>query len=187
MPDLLRRLALLAALVVALPASLDAQVRRGRQNAPPPEPWAPAVVGAQVGYDQTSRAELLGAHAFLPVLRSGVVQLHPVAEITFLNGGKDYKYLVDLVWMSGGRNGGVFLGGGIGRMASLIDSTPASPGRNTFTSYDIALGAVSQVAAARTALEVRWLFPQDVVADFRPVTFTLGVGFPLWGRSGRDG
>ena len=178
--ELLRPLLLMALIAVSAPAGLDAQVRRGRASQAAPGAWAPISVGVHAGYDDASRAELAGARAFLPLIRSGRLQAIPGADVVFLSGARDYQYSADLVYVTGGAGGGLYAGGGIGWRDSVVDGTPADP-RNTFFTYNVVVGLQSgMVGPFQTQLQIRWIFLQDVVADFRPVSFTLGISFPLW-------
>lgn len=182
MIDRYRSLILVCALLGLLaPAPLEAQFRRGRAVQGTLEGWAPIAVGAHAGYDDRSRGELVGVYATIPVIRSGRLELMPSYDLTFLSGAKDHQYGIEAIFVSSGRAGGLFLGGGIGFRDSVVDGTPADP-RSTFFGYSIVAGFKSPVGgSAVTKLQLRWIFLQETVADFRPVPITLGIGLPLWG------
>lgn len=169
-----------AALVAALlPSAVDGQFRRGRAQEDVAA-WAPFVAGIKAGYDQNANGEVLGAMMRLPVLRSGILELMPSADVTFLNGAKEYQYGVDLVWVSGGGAGGPFAGVGLGYRHSVIATTPGDPTQRLLA-YSLAAGVRTGFGGPfQLQLELRWIFPEDVT--FRPTPITLGIGFPLTGR-----
>lgn len=184
MIDRYRTLTLVCALLAVLaPTHLEGQFRRGRAVQGNIDSWAPIAVGIHGGYDDASRAELIGVHASIPIIRDGRVEVLPSYDLTFLTGAKDHQYGVEAVFVTGGKSGGLYLGGGVGYRNTVIDGTTASP-RNTFFGYSIVAGFKSGSGGRFvTRLQLRWIFLQDIAADFRPVPFTLGVGFPLWGRT----
>ena len=175
---------LVALAIVSLPAALDAQVRRGRAPTDaPPTGWAPVSIGGHAGYDGASArgSELVGVALHVPLVRSGSVALIPSAEMTFFTGAKEYQYSADVVWVSGGRQGGLYVGGGIGRRDSVIESSEAEP-RREFTTYGIVAGVQTGIGRVDARLQVRWLFLQGLTtADYAPVPFSLGIALPLWG------
>lgn len=171
-----------ALLAVLVPPQVEAQFRRGRGVQGTLEGWAPISVGVHGGYDDASRGEVIGAHASVPVVRSGRIELMPSYDLTFLSGAKEHQYGLEAVYVTGGRTGGLYLGGGVGYRDTVIDATAAEP-RQTVFGYSVVAGVKSGSGGAFvTKLQLRWIFLQNTVADFRPVPFTLGVSFPLWGR-----
>ncbi len=182
MPQRLPSPILILALVALLaPSELDAQVRRGRATRQQPA-WAPITVGVRAGYDNNARGQLLGAQARLPVLRSGLVQVMPSADVTFLRGAREYQYNLEVLYVAGGRGGGAYLGAGAGYRDSVVDGTQEDP-RSTFFDYSLVVGATSAVGGSlQIQFELRWIFLQDTETDFRPLPLSLGVNVPLWGR-----
>lgn len=166
---------------VLAPIPADAQFRRGRAVQGTIEGWAPIAVGVHGGYDEASRGEILGAHATIPVLRSGRFELMPSYDLTFLNGAKDHQYGLEAIFVSDGRAGGLFVGGGVGYRDTVVDGTPANP-RGTFFNYSIVTGFKAGVGGrVVTKLQLRWILLQNTFANFRPTPITLGIGVPLWG------
>lgn len=165
-----------AALLVAVGASeIDAQVRRGRQV--DETRWAPPSVGVRGGYDQRARAEVLGAQLRVPVVRSGVVEVIPSADIVFLRGAKDYQYALEAAWVPGGARGGVFFAGGVAlRDTPLGTATPGE--RNTFFGYVLGAGAKSRVGPLEFEVGIRWTFLNDTT--YRPNLASLGINYPFW-------
>lgn len=168
---------LAALLLLAVVASdLDAQVRRGRENTDAVR-WAPVAVGVHGGYDQRANAEVLRAAVRIPVVRSGVVELVPGADVAFLRTSKDYQYGAELAWVPGGTRGGVIVAAGVAWRDTPIEAT--SPGgRNTFFGYVLGGGAKSPVGPLELEVGVRWVFLNDT--DYRPNMATIGVNLPLW-------
>ena len=140
--------------------------------------WAPAAAGVRFGYDQAARGEVIGAQLRIPVLPDGRVEVMPGADITFLTGLRDYGFNLDALYVSGGRRGGIYAGGGLALRNSLFTDEPGAD-RETKTG----VGAVVGVKGGGpgpfgTQVEFRWVFlPND---DYDPRTISLGVNFPLW-------
>ena len=136
----------------------------------------------RLGYDQSARGEIIGGQIRIPILPNGSVELVPNGDVTFLTGIRDYGFNVDAVYLTGGRRGGVYLGGGLALRSSIFGDDPDGA-RET----KAGLGAVVGVKGGGpgplgTQVEFRWIFlPDD---DYDPRTISLGVNFPLWGRSG---
>ncbi len=140
--------------------------------------WAPASLGVRLGFDQAARGEVIGAQLRVPVLPSGRVELMPSGDVTFLTGLRDYGFNLDAVYVSGGRRGGIYLGGGLALRNSLFTSEPDAD-RETKTAFGAVIG-VKGGGPGRlgTQVEFRWIFlPDD---DYDPRTISLGVNFPLW-------
>jgi hypothetical protein len=181
-PTLPSYLVVAALAVLFAPTTVEAQLRRGRQNQATAA-WAPVSVGVRFGYDQNSNGEVVGAHAHIPVLRSGRVELAPSADMTFVQGAKDYQYGLDVAVVSGGRAGGLYLGGGIG-YRDTVATSGGSGARSTLFGYSVlAGGRTGTDSLFQILFELRWIFLQDTgTIRYRPVPITLGIAFPLWGR-----
>ncbi len=135
-------------------------------------------VGAHFGYDQSSNSEVLGLQLRGAVLRRGQVQLVPHANVTFLPGLREYQYAIDAVWVSGGRSGGIYLGGGAGLRSSVFDPD-ASGERETRATWAAVVGLLTGGGAGiGTQVELRWIFLRD--AEFDPRVVSLGVNLPIW-------
>jgi hypothetical protein len=168
---------LLALLGILGPVTLEAQVRRGRAVDTRP-PWAPITVGVRAGYDQNANGEVLGADVRLPLLRNGVLELVPSAEVIFDSRAKEQQYSLELVYVVGGRTGGPFFGGGAGYRTTVFGTSPEEP-RNTLFGYSVVAGARSQFGPLQTQLQLRWIFLDEIT--LRPLPITLGLSLPLWG------
>ncbi len=165
-------------LLIVGAAEINAQVRRGRQVEEQLR-WASPSVGVRGGYDQRANAELLGAQLRLPVVRSGIIELIPGADVVFLNGAKDYQYSVEAAWVPGGIRRGVFLAGGIAwRDTPLGQAVPVPVGRNTYFGYVLGAGASSGVGPLEFEVAIRWTFLNDTT--YRPNMASIGVNYPFW-------
>ena len=166
------------ALLVA-PCALSAQRGGGGQGGD--QGWPAPTAGFRVGYDDNSTGTVLGAQFRIAAHPSGFVELVPNGDITFLTGLKEYQFGVDAVAVSGGRRGGFFAGGGVAWRNTIYQGA----GRETRMAPVMVLGARSSAGALApfgTQVEVRWTYPEGV---FKPRALTLGVNFPLGGRSDR--
>ncbi|MDH3269970.1 MAG: hypothetical protein OEN56_01480 [Gemmatimonadota bacterium] len=171
-------LAVLCALGLAIvPADGDAQVRRGRGGDPLPT-WAPIAVGLRAGWDQRANAEVLGAHIRIPVVRSGILEFVPNAEIAFLSGAKDYQYTLETAWVPGGPRGGVFVSAGIGWRDTVVASATSGRPRDTFFGYVLGAGGKTRVGRVEVEVALRWVFLNDTT--YRPNAATFGINYPLW-------
>lgn len=173
---ILRLIAAFGTVLVVVPATLDAQVRRGRQAEQAP-PWAPIAIGAKVGWDSRANGEVLGAHVRIPVLRSGVLELFPSAEAIFLPGTKEYQYNIDAAWVPGGVRGGVFAGGGLGWRDSVIGAGVGDP-RETFFGFNAFGGGKTNLGPIQVEFILRWTFLNDTA--YQPNSAALGINLPLW-------
>jgi len=176
-------LPLAVVVTLAAPRPGEAQFRRGR--AAPVDGWTPISVGVRVGWDDNSRGEVLGVHGHIPVLRSGVVEIAPSADMTFLTGAKEYQYNLDVAWVLNGRQGGLFLGGGIG-LRDSVGGAASLEGRRNLTTYSLFGGLRSSTSGwFQFFVDFRWIFLDDGVAgvSFNPTPFSIGVAVPLWGRA----
>ena len=140
--------------------------------------WAPASVGVRLGYDQAARGEVIGAQLRIPVIPDGRVELMPGGDITFLTGLRDYGFNLDALFVSGGRRGGVYGGGGLALRNSLFTDEPGAD-RETKAGFGLVAGVKGGGPGPfGTQVEFRWIFlPDD---DYDPRTISLGVNFPLW-------
>ena len=169
---------LLTLLRLVTPFGLEAQVRRGRSVDPDRLPRTPITIGARAGYDERARGAVLGAQIHLPLLRNGFVELVPTADIVFVTNAREYQYNLELVYVTGGRSGGLYGGGGAGYRDTVLNGTPTDP-RSTIFGYSLVVGVRSGSAARfQTQFELRWIFLEDT--NVRPVPVTLGINFPLW-------
>jgi len=165
---------------LALTATPALAQRQRPTGQPPPAGWQPAEIGARFGYDTNSNGSLLGGHARIPVVPSGIVEIMPSAEVTFLNQTKDYQYSVEAVLVRGGPSGGAYVGGGLGRRSLVL----GPGGRETRSTWSIVAGVrgLGLVPFLNTQLELRWIYVADVA--FNPQTLAFGVNLPLWRRRG---
>ncbi|HSG06726.1 MAG TPA: hypothetical protein VLA36_00110 [Longimicrobiales bacterium] len=164
--------------VVAFPAALGAQARRGPSSA---TGWAPVAAGVHGGYDYTTTSYLVGAQMRIPVHPSGYLQVIPNGDVVFQPRLKEYLAGANLVVVSGGRRGGLYAGGGLTWRNTLREGV-----RTTRRSPTIVVGAQSPTlfgAPFRTHVEVRWI-REDT--PLKPKLLTFGVNFPLWGRGAED-
>ncbi len=140
--------------------------------------WAPAAVGVRLGYDQAARGEVIGAQLRIPMLPDGRVELMPGGDITFLTGLRDSGFHLDALYVSGGRRGGPYVGGGLALRNSLFTDEPGA-GRETKAGFGAVVGVKGGgPGLLGTQVEFRWIFlPDD---DYDPRTISLGVNFPLW-------
>ena len=164
-------------------AEVEGQVRRGRQPAEE-APWAPVSVGVRGGWDDRANAQLLGAQMRIPVLRSGIVELVPGADIAFLPGAKEYQYNAEVSWVPGGRQGGFFVTAGVGWRDSVFNADVDSLERTTFFGYVLGAGLKSRVGPLEFELGLRWILLNDT--SYRPNPATLGLNYPFW-DPGREG
>lgn len=140
--------------------------------------WAPAMVGFRFGNQQRTGHWTLGGQLRIPVLPSGLVELMPNADITFLHGSKEYEYSADVSWVSGGRRGGLYLGAGPAMRNAVFDE---SVGRETRTGWDIVAGLKTMPGRGipfGIQLEERWVFMRMPI---NPRVLSLGINVPLWG------
>jgi hypothetical protein len=177
-----RRRALLpvAALVAACLLTPD-PARAQRPGGDTAAPWPPVSVGARFGYDQSANGEVVGAQVRIPVLRSGVLEVVPNADVTFLSRLREYGLNVDVVYVRGGSRGGFYLGGGFAMRNSVFGIDPGQE-RSNEPGYGAVVGLKTGAGPGiGTQVEFRWSFLPGV--DYDPRAVTLGVNIPLWGRS----
>lgn len=168
----------------AIPSSAGAQGTGGGSGAgQDATPWPPISAGLRLGYDQSSTGEVVGAQLRIPVLRNGHIEVVPGADVTFVTRLREYGFTTDVVYVTGGRQGGFYGGGGLALRNSIYGTDPES-GRETKTGFGAVIGLkTGGTAGLGTQVEFRWIFLPGV--DFDPRAVTLGVNIPLWGR--RDG
>jgi hypothetical protein len=164
------------------PLDAEAQVRRGRalETAPP---WTPVAFGARFGWDQRANGEVLGAHVSIPLLRNGIVELVPNAEMVFLTGTKEYQYSIETAFVPGGA-GGLFVGGGVGWRDTVFGSLDPDDPRTTYFGYVVAVGAKGGRGRLQFQVTARWTFLDDT--EYRPNATTIGLNYLLW-NPGREG
>ncbi|MEX2468018.1 MAG: hypothetical protein WD995_13995 [Gemmatimonadota bacterium] len=144
------------------------------------EGWSPVSVGIRFGYDQSANGEVAGAQIRVPVLPSGRVELIPSADVIFLSGLREYGFNLDAVFMPGGRQGGLYLGGGFALRNSIFGLEPTEE-RSNETGFGAVVGMKTGAPAGLAIqVEFRWIFLPGI--DFDPRVVTLGLNYPLWGR-----
>lgn len=180
------RVAVSAGLLIAAPGILAppaavAQFRGPGQSASGTAAWPAVSAGPRIGFDQGSQGELVGLQIHVPVLRNGRVELMPSADVTFLTRLREYQLNAEVVYVSAGRRGGLHVGGGVAFRNSIYGPDPDTP-RSTERGYSVVAGVRSGATGPfGVQLEVRWTFLDVAVRD--PRTISLGINFPLWGRS----
>ena len=158
-----------------LPSTLRAQFRSGDEQA---AGWAPAAVGVRVGWDNAQQGQIVGAILRIPVLPNGLVELMPNADVTFQPGIKEYQVNVEAVYVSAGRTGGLYAGGGIGFRNSRFSPDPAAARRDDLTFSLVAGIRLGGLGRFRPELEVRWILDSEYARDPRPVY--VGLSVALW-------
>ncbi len=104
----------LALLAFTAPAHVAAQQPAADEG------WPAPAIGVRLGFDQTASGEVVGAQIRVPVLPSARLELVPNADITFLDNLREYGFNIDAVFVSGGRQGGLYLGGGLSMRNSVF-------------------------------------------------------------------
>jgi len=156
-------------LAFALPLGARAQSTEG---------WSPVMVGFRFGFQDRSGSSVLGAQLRIPVIPQGFVEVVPNGDITFLRHLKEYQYGLEAVYISGGRHGGLMLGGGPIARNSIFDQ---GPGRETRKGWDLVVGLKTMPGRGipfGVQLQERWVF---VRVPVKPRVLSLGVNLPLWG------
>lgn len=161
----------------SLPRALEAQFPVG--GAPDEAVgWAPISIGARLGYDNAQSAPMVGAVVRIPFLPSGSLEFMPNADVTFLDGFKVYQLNLEAVYLSQGRRGGFYSGGGIGFRNGVFAANPNDP-RTTERVFSVVVGArFGGLGRVRPELEVRFILQDEQVRD--PRTVMAGVSVPLW-------
>jgi len=163
-----------AALAVALvPIAAAGQLSR-----PAEQGWPAVEIGARVGYDNAQRQEVVGALLRIPILRNGTIELLPNADVTFLEGVKEYQLNAEAVYLLTGGDGGFYVGGGVGLRDAISRSDPGGA-RETLTTFSVVVGLkLSGLGRIHPLLEFRRVFASEFVVD--PQMLSLGVTFALW-------
>lgn len=157
--------------------------RRGRQQGTPDVPWSSVLAGAGIGYDGESNGTFLQTHFRIPLLRSGRLELIPSGSITFITNLREYQYNADLVYVTGGQSGGIYVGGGIGWRNSIFGPNALTP-RETLRGYNAIFGLRSGAGGEfGVQIEARWTFLSDTEID--PRTIAFGINFPITNRGVR--
>jgi len=163
--------------MASLPQGLLGQ---GRRASAPADGWPPIEVGVHGGYESPSTGSVLGAQVRIPLHPSGYVELVSTGDVVFLPRLKEYLSGVNLVAVSGGRRGGIYVGGGVTWRNTLYDGARAT---RRFPTIVAGLRSPELFGSRLgTQLEVRWI---RVDTAAKPKVMTLGVNVPLWGRGGR--
>jgi hypothetical protein len=163
--------------LLVVPASVQAQFRAGPQGES--RGWAPASIGARVGYDNAQRGWMSGGFVGIPVLPSGMVELLSSFDVTFLPGFDEYQTNFEAVYLSGDRRGGLMAGGGVGFRNSVFDPDPSAP-RRTVLTFSLVIGArFGTLGRFRPQVETRWILQDEWPRD--PRQLEVGVGVALWG------
>lgn len=144
--------------------------------------WAPAWAGVRAGWDYGKRATVLGAQLRIPALPSGMLELVPTGDITFVTGLREYQGGVDAVFVSGGREGGVYAGVGLTWRNTVWDRSSVRETRTVPVTVAGLRTGLFPGAPFGAQLEMRWLW---VDQPLKPRALTLGINFPLWGGGGR--
>jgi hypothetical protein len=165
-----------SALLFAL--SVPVGIRAQLPGAGASQGWAPVMVGIRFGFQNRTSSSILGAQVHIPILPSGLVEVMPNADMTFLRGYKDYEYSVDALWLSGGRHGGLYAGAGPAVRSGIFDGNVGQ--REHRTGWDIVLGLKTMPGRGIPVgiqLEERWIFMR---LPINPSVLTFGVNVPLW-------
>ena len=162
-----------AALLAALPAHAQPRPPGGSAQG-----WPAVEIGARAGFDNQQRQEVLGALLRIPVLRNGHVELLPNADVTFLRGLKEYQLNLEAAYLLAGREGGPYLGGGVGFRNTIPPNDPTAE-RQTLTTFGLVVGIkFGGLGRVRPFLEFRRVFASDLAVD--PQLLSFGVTFALW-------
>jgi hypothetical protein len=164
----------IVALAAAQATDVDAQVRRGRALEPGPPPWAPTAIGIRAGYDQTARGEIFGGGLRVPILRNGLFEFAPSADIIFMNGPNEYMYSLDVAYVPGGVGGGLVIQGGVG----WRDSTIGGGVGETYFGYNFGIGGKTNLGPVQLEAMIRWAFLNGTTYD--PNVVTLGGNYVLF-------
>ncbi len=140
--------------------------------------WPAVELGARVGYDNQQRQEVVGALLRVPVLRDGSIELLPNADVTFLRGLKEYQVNLEAVYLLAGRQGGPYLGGGVGFRSTIPPNDPTA-GRQTYTTFGLVVGLkFGTLDRVRPFLEFRRVFVSELAVD--PQLLSFGATLVLW-------
>lgn len=167
----------LVVFLTLVPRSVHGQFRPGAGGGGAPG-WAPAAIGVRVGFDNTQSEPMVGALTRIPVLPNGTVELLSSADITFLPDFKEYQVNFELVYLTAGRRGGLYFGGGMGLRNGLFSPDPNAPRRYERTFSLVAGVRLGGLGRFRPEVETRWILQDEQVRDPRLVAF--GVSMALW-------
>lgn len=174
------RTPILVSILAALSWAIPVQAQFGGGQASESRGWAPVSIGARVGYDNAQKGEMAGGFIGIPLVRTGIVELMPSFDVTFLPGFEEYQANAEIAYFTGDRQGGVMVGLGMGLRNSLFSPDPDAERRNIVT-YSVMLGVrLGTLGRFAPQLEARWILQDEWPRDPRQVS--LGVGFALWGR-----
>ncbi len=141
--------------------------------------WAPIGIGVRVGRDSALHDNVVGGQLRIPVLPDGSLELMPNMDVTFARGSKAYQYNLELVYIVGGRLGGLYGGGGIGFRKARFGAEPTDP-RETSRGYTGVVGLkISGLGRVVPQIEWRWVWVDK--AGINPQQVMLGVTVALWG------
>jgi hypothetical protein len=142
--------------------------------------WAPVSVGARVGLDNRLHEYLVGGLMTIPLLPNGSVELMPNMDVTFVSGANAYQYNLELAYVLGGREGGLYVGGGVGFRKARFSPNPAVP-RESVRGYTAVVGIrLGGFSRLNPQLETRWVFLSNSGID--PQQVSVGATVALWGR-----
>jgi hypothetical protein len=160
------------------PPSLSAQLRAEEEETG----WPALEVGARVGLMNVQQDFVLGGLLRIPVWRTGHAELLPSADVTFLGPFNEYQVNLEAAYLLMGRNGGPYVGGGIGFRSTI---PPAGPGSGTvasrrwLTTYNILVGLkLTGLGPVNPLVEFRRAFVSDLEID--PQVLSLGASVMLW-------
>jgi hypothetical protein len=140
--------------------------------------WAPVGVGVRVGTDNQLHDYVAGALLWIPLVPSGVVQFMPNMDVTFVSGANAYEYNIELAYLTGGREGGLYAGGGIGFRKARFSPNPAV-GRESARAYTVVLGVkLGGFGRLSPQIETRWVFVNKT--GINPQQLTIGASVALW-------
>jgi len=159
--------------LAAAPAVGTAQAAPGEESG-----WPALEAGARVGLTNIQQDFVLGALLRVPVWRTGHVELLPSADITFLGPIDEYQLNLEAVYLLLGRDGGPYLGGGIG-MRNTIPPASATGNREMLTTYNVVVGLkLTGLGRVNPLFEFRRAFAPDLAVD--PQLLSLGATVMLW-------
>ena len=139
-------------------------------------------MGIRLGSDNNQRDEVVGAGVRLPVLPGGEIELMGNADVTFLRNLKEYEFNAEVVYVHGGRAGGLYAGGGLGFRNTVF---PDSVDRRTELGYTLVAGVrFATLGIIVPQVETRWIFIEDAPLTYQ--TLTVGVNLALWRPTARN-
>jgi len=130
-----------------------------------------------VGYDEQARGEVLGAQFRIPILRNGILEFVPNAEMVWVTQSKEYQYNLELAVVPGGLSGGLVIGGGAGWRDAVVGTNAQDP-RNTIFGWVVSVGGKTGLGPIQIEALLKWTWLNDT--DYRPNSASLGVNYPFW-------